>query len=122
MNSLASIVHENGKRDINIDFLKIIACIAVIGLHTLQKDLSIANTFLHYFCGFAIPVFFFSTGYILFHRKEITFKYCLRKCLKVIRVVVIWNVGVNLCVFCLNILLGKELDFMSFLQDISYLW
>lgn len=120
MNSLAPIGHKDRERDINIDFLKIIACIAVVGLHTLQKDLSAANALMHYFCGFAIPVFFFSTGYILLQRKEITFRYCLKKCLNIARVVVIWNIGVNLCVACLKILLGKEFDFISFLQDISY--
>ena len=120
MNSLSSINCRNNKRDINIDFLKIIACIAVIGLHTLQKDLSTANALMHYFCGFAIPVFFFSTGYILLQRKALTFKYCLKKCLNIVRVVVIWNVGVNLCIMCLKILLGKGFDFISFLQDISY--
>lgn len=120
MNSLVTTGQKNSKRDINIDFLKIIACIAVIGLHTLQKDLSTVNALIHYFCGFAIPVFFFSTGYILFQRKEITFKYCIKKCLNIVRVVVIWNVGIDLCIVCLKVLLGKEIDFISFLQDISY--
>ena len=120
MNSLVTIDHKNCKRNINIDFLKILACITVIGLHTLQKDLTTVNALIHYFCGFAIPVFFFSTGYILLQRKKITFKYCIKKCLNIIRVVVIWNVGVNLCIVCLKIFGGKEIDFISFLQDISY--
>ena len=120
MNSLVTTEHKNSKRDINIDFLKIVACIAVIGLHTLQKNLSTVNALIHYFCGFAIPVFFFSTGYILLQRKEITVKYCIKKCLNIVRVVIIWNVGVNLCIVCLKFLLGKEFDFISFLQDISY--
>lgn len=113
-------IEYNNKRDINIDFLKLIASIAVIGLHTLHKDLSTINALIYYFCGFAIPVFFFSTGYILLQRKEITFNYCIKKCLFIIRIVVIWNIAINLCIVCLKLLLGKEVDFISFLQDISY--
>lgn len=44
-------------RNLNLDLLRIIACIAVVGLHTLQKDLSLFNCTLYYMCGFAVPAF-----------------------------------------------------------------
>ena len=44
-------------RDYNIDLIRILACIAVVGLHTLPKDLSTTSAALYYFCGFAVPVF-----------------------------------------------------------------
>jgi surface polysaccharide O-acyltransferase-like enzyme len=48
---------EQSKRNASIDCLKVIACIAVMGLHTLNKDLSLFNSTLYYLCGFAVPVF-----------------------------------------------------------------
>lgn len=48
-------------RNYNLDFLKIIACIAVIGIHTFSPH----AIFLYYFCNFAVPVFFMCSGYII---------------------------------------------------------
>ena len=62
--TIGSIVYKQ-KRNINLDMVKIIACISVIGLHTSQKDISAFNAALYYLCGFAVPVFFMSSGYIL---------------------------------------------------------
>lgn len=33
----------NEKHNYNLDLMKIFACIAVVGLHTLQKDISLIN-------------------------------------------------------------------------------
>lgn len=44
-------------RNTNLDLLRIMGCMAVVGLHTLQKDLSIINSTLYYICGFAVPAF-----------------------------------------------------------------
>ena len=41
----------------NLDLVKVFACIAVVGLHTLHKDISVINSTLYYLCGFAVPVF-----------------------------------------------------------------
>lgn len=35
------------KKDCNINLLNITACIAVVGLHTLQKDISLCNATLY---------------------------------------------------------------------------
>lgn len=58
------------KRNINLDLLRIMSCIAVVGIHTLQKDLSLINSSLYYMCGFAVPIFFMCSGYILMNRKQ----------------------------------------------------
>ena len=111
---------EGGGRNTNIDFLKFLSCIAVIGLHTLRKDLSIANAWMYYLCGFATPVFFFASGYILLQRKEISYKYCFKKIVRILRIVLIWDVGVNLGILILKILLDKDIDFVTFVKDMTY--
>jgi surface polysaccharide O-acyltransferase-like enzyme len=78
------------QRNANLDLIRILACIAVVGLHTLQKDLSVFNSTLYYICGFAVPVFFMASGYILLNRGCISFRYSIRKCCSVLRVVVLW--------------------------------
>lgn len=79
-------------RNYNVDLLKLTACIAVIGLHTMQRDISVINALLYYLCGFAIPVFFLSSGFILLNRKELSFKYPLRKTFDILRVVALWHI------------------------------
>ena len=82
------------QRDTNLDILKIMASIAVIGLHTVMQELSIFNSTLYYLCGFAVPIFFMVNGYLLLPRKEISAKYVFRKICTILKVVVLWNVGV----------------------------
>ena len=67
------------------------ACIAVVGLHTFPKDLSTVTASLYYLCGFAVPVFFMSSGYFLLNRGEVSYKYAVQKCIGIIRVVFLWN-------------------------------
>ena len=71
-------------------------------MHTLQKDISLINTLFYYVCGFAVPVFFMSTGYILLNRDQINFKYSLRKIISIIRVVCLWS----LLFFCIEMMVG----------------
>lgn len=42
----------------SIDLIRVIACAAVIGLHTFPKDLSAVTGVLYYLCGFAVPFFY----------------------------------------------------------------
>lgn len=79
-------------RNYNLDLMKILACIAVVGLHTLQKDLSLLNASMYYMCGFAVPVFFMASGYILLNREISTPRYYIRKILNIFRVVTFWSV------------------------------
>ncbi len=78
-------------RNYNLDLLKIIACAAVVGLHTLQKDLSFINSTLYYCCGFALLVFFMCSGYMLLQRDSVTFTYVIKKIASFLRVVLMWS-------------------------------
>lgn len=71
------------RRNYNLDLLRIMVCIAVIGLHTSSKDVSVLNTLIYYFCGFAVPLFFMAIGYILMQRTEITKNYVRKNITKV---------------------------------------
>lgn len=85
------------KRNYNLDLLKILACIAVVGLHTLNKDLSIVNSTLYYMCTFAVPVFFMTTGYIIWQRPNIKFGYSFSKIKSILRLVILWNIIFYCC-------------------------
>lgn len=69
----------SGRRNYNLDLLRIMACIAVIGLHTSSKDVSVLNTLIYYFCGFAVLLFFMAIGYILMQRTENNKELCEKK-------------------------------------------
>lgn len=81
----------DGKHNYNLDLVKIFACIAVVGLHTLQKDISLLNALLYYACAFAVPAFFMSTGYILLNRFDINKKYSVKKIRNILKIVLIWS-------------------------------
>ena len=69
-------------RNNNIDLIKLYACICVVALHTISKDLSSITTVIYYLSGVAVPLFFMSSGYFLLNRGEISIKYSivLRQC------------------------------------------
>lgn len=98
-------------RNQNVDLLKVLACIAVVGLHTLQKDVSLINLVVYYLCGFAVPVFFASSGYFLLNRGIISVSYIVRKILNILRVVIIWNVLIILSQYMLMVLYRQNISF-----------
>ena len=78
-------------RDCNIDIIRVIACVAVVGLHTFPKDLSVVTASLYYLSGFAVPFFFMSSGYFLLNRGVLNYKYAGHKCIGIIKMVFFWN-------------------------------
>ncbi|RGY86321.1 hypothetical protein DXA17_18395 [Ruminococcus sp. AM58-7XD] len=76
--------------------MKILACIAVVGLHTLHKDISIVNQSLYYICGFAVPAFFMSTGYVLLNRDGVHNNYSWNKIKKILHVVFLWSLLISI--------------------------
>lgn len=84
------------KRNDNIDLIKILACIAVVGLHTLRREVSVLNSFLYYLCGFAVPAFMMASGYFLLNRGKVSVSYSLKKICDIVRVVVLWSVIIAL--------------------------
>ena len=98
---------KQASRNYNLDLLKIIACIAVVGLHTLQKDLSVINSTLYYCCGFAVPVFFMCSGYMLLNRNQVTVSYVIRKITSILRVVLLWSFLIYVAEIGWDILKGQ---------------
>ena len=56
------------QRDHGVDFLRCIACCAVVGLHTFNNGLSFVTAAFYYAFGFAVPVFFMASGAFLLNR------------------------------------------------------
>ena len=50
------------QRNENIDLIRDMACLAVVGLHSFAKDEDISSWF-YYLCGFAVPFFFMASGF-----------------------------------------------------------
>lgn len=71
--------------------MKIIACCAVVGLHSLNVNASTVEYLLYYMCGFAVPVFMVCSGYLLFTKNEISMHYVIRKIVGLVRIVFIWS-------------------------------
>lgn len=111
-NLLAS---ERASRNYNLDLMKIIACIAVVGLHTLQKELSVINSTLYYCCGFAVPVFFMCSGYVLLKRKGTTISYAIKKISSIFRVVLLWSLVIYAAEILVDIRKG-QFELASFLD------
>lgn len=96
------------RRNCNVDFIRVIACIAVVGLHTFPKDLSVATASLYYLCGFAVPFFFMSSGYFLLNRGKVSYRYAVQKCAGIIRIVFLWNVMLFILRFGKQLFLDRK--------------
>ena len=84
-------------RDINLDLLKIIACVGVVLLHTEMggfKETASWNfsTYLYYLGTYAIPLFFIVNGYLLLGKREITYSYILQKVKWILITVLSWTI------------------------------
>lgn len=101
---------ENKSRNLNLDLLRVISCVAVVGLHTLKWDVSVLNSILYYLQGFAVPIFMMSSGYILVNREEITGEYTLKKILAVIKVVCFWNIVIFVLRSLYKCLIKRQID------------
>ena len=97
-------------RNVNLDLIKLMSCFAVVGLHTLNRNISIFNSVLYLLCGFAVPVFFASSGYMLFQKKEATWKYVFHKIINILRVVVIWTSAMFFIELIARLCFKKSID------------
>ena len=71
-------------RNINLDLIKVLACIGVVLLHTTMigfKETGSWNllAYLYYLGTYSIPLFFMVNGYLLLGKKDITYSYILQK-------------------------------------------
>lgn len=73
-------------RNENVDLLRIMACFAVVGLHTVGS----------YLFDFAVPMFFAISGFFLLNRREVTRNYATRKIKGILKLVLCWNLVILL--------------------------
>lgn len=79
------------ERNLNLDFIKILAMVFVIGLHTGTKfyigDFDVNRCYILTICGTAIPLFFTVSGYLLLGRKNVDWHYSIKKIGGIVRFV-----------------------------------
>ena len=73
------------ERNQNLDLIKCIACLGVVGLHSV----GMVNYTIYYLCDFSVPLFFMVNGFLMFSKEEISYGYAFRKILNLIKVVVL---------------------------------
>ncbi len=83
-------------RNINLDLLKVLACVGVVLLHTAMggfKEVGSWNmlTYLYYLGTYSIPLFFMVNGYLLLGKREITYSYILQKIKWILITVMLWT-------------------------------
>ena len=89
-------------RNISLDVLKILACFSVVILHVFGRDPNILNSVFYYIATFAIPIFFMVNGYLLINKKDITYNYVLKKILKILLIVIFWNIILSIGVIVIK--------------------
>ncbi len=79
------------KRNLNLDFIKILAMVFVVGLHTGTRfyigDIEVNYYYIWTICGTAIPLFFTVSGYLLLGRENIGWHYTAKKIWGIVRFV-----------------------------------
>ena len=83
-------------RNINLDLIKVLACIGVVLLHTTMigfKDTGSWNllAYLYYLGTYSIPLFFMVNGYLLLGKRNITYSYILQKVKWILITVLSWT-------------------------------
>lgn len=106
-------------RNANLDLIKCIACLCVVGLHAV----GMSNYTIYYLCGCGVPLFFMVNGYLLLARKEVDYTYAFHKILHILKVVFLWNLLIAIPVFIFRnkIVNPFRLSLDSLLQK-GYLW
>lgn len=100
------------KRDYGIDMLRFVACCAVVGLHTFTKGITLTSTVAYYACGFAVPIFFMSSGAFLLNRGEVDWSYVIKKLRRLLIVLALWAAALSL-VFVIGKLITSAGDIAS---------
>lgn len=75
-----------------IDLLKVMACIGVVCLHTVNGSLDIVNRILTLVCSLSIPIFFMCSGYVVFLKENISYEYVAKKIIKILAVCLFWEI------------------------------
>lgn len=79
------------ERNLNLDLIKILAMVFVVGLHSGNKfyigDIEVNYYYIWTICGTAIPLFFTVSGYLLLGRINVDWHYSARKIWGIVRFV-----------------------------------
>lgn len=106
------------QREINIDFIKIMACFGVVALHTINGSLGVVNMIITLLATMCIPLFFMVNGYLMFKKDDITYSYVFHRIGKIITVCFAWEFLHAVAYFLYyrkwrNFLLSFILDFIQ---------
>lgn len=77
-------------RNRNLDAVKLMSCLAVIGLHTMYHFDSVFSSVLYQLFIFAVPCFYMASGYLLLGKRSVSWGYVGKKLLGIARLVAIW--------------------------------
>lgn len=93
-----------------LDLIKIIACIMVVLLHSinigLKENIYTSGLWIYYIGTFAIPLFFMVNGFLMIGKEKSNYKgYLVNKIQKVLIVVSAWNFPI----LCLKIIIHKDM-------------
>lgn len=93
------------KRNLSLDVLKILACFSVVILHVFGRKMNMGNSIVYYMATLAIPIFFMVNGFLLMNKEVITYQYVIKKIIRMVVVIVIWNMILSLG----NLVIKQEL-------------
>lgn len=86
------------KREKWLDYIKIMASFLVVILHTinigLEENKRNIGLIFYYIGVFAIPLFFMVNGYLQLRKDKIKYSYCIKKIIKILGIVLIWNIAI----------------------------
>lgn len=96
-----------------VDLIKLIACICVVCLHTVNPRLGPIHKWVYHIAWCAIPLFMMATGYFLFQKEKekVTQSYIVTKILGIFRFCYAWGIIFMACT--IGILLIKEQDYVT---------
>lgn len=86
------------ERNLSLDVIKCLACIGVVGLHSV----GMINYTIYYLCGISVPFFFMVNGYLMFSKEVLSYPYAARKIFYLLRIVVCWNILIMIPVLILR--------------------
>lgn len=88
-------------REINLDFIKVLATFLVIKLHSGYST-DIFGYTIHYLSGCAVPLFFMVSGYLTLKKQQITYRYIFHKTTNIFVTVSLWVLLYCLLIFIKN--------------------
>ncbi len=83
---------KSAQRNLGLDLVKIVATIAMIGLHTIASRYSRINLIAYCFFGCAMPLFFMTNGYSTLNKAKVDFLYSMQKIRNILLITLFWNI------------------------------